>query len=98
MRNEYHGQAQGDSDLGKAVAGVLQVLHRELHLIYKLDDNAREAVAIHRQNNPAANHAAQSIVIYPLNRDGAPGLAASSASRGAISSTRAEHSANDEFR
>jgi tetratricopeptide (TPR) repeat protein len=58
-----------------AIARVLTVLHRELHLIYKLDDNAREAVAIHRQNNAAANHAAQSIVIYPLNRPGAPGLA-----------------------
>jgi hypothetical protein len=70
----YHG-VDGDSNDGKAVASLLHVLHRELHLTYKLDDNAREAVAIHRQGNPAANHAAQSIVIYPLNRPGAPGLA-----------------------
>ncbi len=66
--------APRDSDLTKSVALVLQVLHRQLHLIYKPDDNAREAVAIHRQHNPAANHAAQSIVIYPLNRPGAPGF------------------------
>jgi hypothetical protein len=70
----YHG-VDSASDDSKSVAGLLHVLHRELHLIYKLDDNAREAVAIHRQNNSAANHAAQSIVIYPLNRPGAPGLA-----------------------
>jgi hypothetical protein len=63
------------SEQDRAIARVLNVLHRELHLIYKLDDNAREAVATHRQNNPAANHAAQSIVIYPLNRSGAPGVA-----------------------
>jgi hypothetical protein len=41
--------------------------HAALHARYKPDDNARDrAVAIHRLANPAANHAAQSIVIYPL--------------------------------
>jgi hypothetical protein len=63
------------AEVTRAAAGVLHALHRELHQMYKLDDNARAAVAIHRQNNPAANHAAQSIVIYPLNRAGAPGVA-----------------------
>jgi len=41
--------------------------HRKLHMKYKPDDNARErVVAIHRRNNPAANHAAESVVIYEL--------------------------------
>ncbi|HJZ78517.1 MAG TPA: multiheme c-type cytochrome [Vicinamibacterales bacterium] len=41
--------------------------HAALHARYKPDDNARDhAVAVHRLANEAANHAAQSIVIYPL--------------------------------
>ena len=51
------------------------MLHSKLHQMYKPDDNASAVVAIHRQKNPAANHAAQSIVIYDLRREGAPGLA-----------------------
>lgn len=43
--------------------------HRVLHLKYKPDDNARDsAVATHRAKNPAANHAAESIVIYDLQK------------------------------
>ncbi|HYE31018.1 MAG TPA: multiheme c-type cytochrome [Methylomirabilota bacterium] len=43
--------------------------HRQAHERYRPDDNARDkAIAIHRRNNPAADHAAQSIVIYPLQR------------------------------
>jgi tetratricopeptide (TPR) repeat protein len=41
--------------------------HTALHARYKPDDNARDhAIATHRLANAAANHAAQSIVIYPL--------------------------------
>ena len=41
--------------------------HAALHARYRLDDNARDhAIAVHRLANAAANHAAQSIVIYPL--------------------------------
>lgn len=41
--------------------------HRALHLTYKKDENARErVVAQHRIRNPAANHAAESIVVYDL--------------------------------
>nr|VFJ64288.1 MAG: Cytochrome c554 and c-prime [Candidatus Kentron sp. FM]VFJ64993.1 MAG: Cytochrome c554 and c-prime [Candidatus Kentron sp. FM]VFK16269.1 MAG: Cytochrome c554 and c-prime [Candidatus Kentron sp. FM] len=41
--------------------------HRALHMKYKTDDNARErTVALHRQRNPAADHTAESVVIYPL--------------------------------
>jgi tetratricopeptide (TPR) repeat protein len=71
----FYAEPSTASELTKALANVLHKLHGELHAIYKPDDNARAAVTIHRKNNSAANHAAQSIVIYPLNRDGAPGLA-----------------------
>jgi hypothetical protein len=49
--------------------------HRALHARYKLDDNAGDrAIAAARQKYPAANHAAERLVIYPLHRAGAPGL------------------------
>lgn len=50
--------------------------HRALHERYRVDDNARDrAVTIARRANPAADHAAQAIVIYSLQRTGAPGFA-----------------------
>jgi tetratricopeptide (TPR) repeat protein len=49
--------------------------HRRLHERYRRDDNARDrAIAAARRRDPAADHAAQAIVIYPLQRPGAPGL------------------------
>jgi tetratricopeptide (TPR) repeat protein len=49
--------------------------HRKLHARYRPDDNAKDrAIAIARRANPAADHAAQAITIYPLQRPGAPGL------------------------
>ena len=51
--------------------------HRDLHQRYKIDDNASDrAMALARQKYPAANRAAEPLVIYPLQRPGAPGLAA----------------------
>jgi tetratricopeptide (TPR) repeat protein len=51
--------------------------HRRLHDRYRPDPNAADrAITIHRRKNPAADHAAQSIVIYPLHRSGAPELPA----------------------
>jgi hypothetical protein len=45
--------------------------HRELHARYKPDDNARDsAIARARLANPAANHAAEAVVIYDLQREG----------------------------
>ena len=56
---------------------TLAAEHRRLHLKYKPDDNARErAVALHRRRNPAADHAAEAVVIYDLQRQGAFGLGA----------------------
>jgi hypothetical protein len=49
--------------------------HRALHARYKPDDNAQElAVNSARLKYEAANHAAERLVIYPLNRKGAPQL------------------------
>jgi tetratricopeptide (TPR) repeat protein len=49
--------------------------HRALHLRYKPDDNAQDrAVNLARAKSAAANHAAEKLVVYPLNRKGAPGL------------------------
>lgn len=43
--------------------------HRELHTRYKTDDNAAEvAIPAARRRYPAANHAAESLVIYDLHR------------------------------
>lgn len=44
--------------------------HAEMHAKYKEDDNASEVRAIARERYPAANRAAESIVIYSLNRIG----------------------------
>ncbi|MFM8222415.1 MAG: tetratricopeptide repeat protein, partial [Planctomycetaceae bacterium] len=63
-------------------------LHRRLHQRYKPDDNAQElAVNAARRKYPAANVAAEPLVIYPLNRPGAPGLPGSEQ---AAASPRAE--------
>ncbi len=46
--------------------------HLSLYKRYKPDDNARDrAVTAARMKSPAANHAAEAIVIYDLHRDGA---------------------------
>jgi lipopolysaccharide biosynthesis regulator YciM len=46
--------------------------HRALHARYKLDDNAADrAVRLAREKYPAANHAAEAVVIYDLRRPGA---------------------------
>jgi len=46
--------------------------HFKQYRKYKSDDNARDrAVALARAKDPAANHAAEAIVIYDLRREGA---------------------------
>jgi tetratricopeptide (TPR) repeat protein len=50
--------------------------HEQLHLRFKPDDNAQgRAERLAREKYPAANHAAEAVVRYPLQRTGAPGLA-----------------------
>jgi tetratricopeptide (TPR) repeat protein len=66
---------QEDPDLTAAAARVLDVLHREMHAILRPDDLAQNlATQKYRLAHPAADRAAEAIVIYPLNRKGAPGL------------------------
>ncbi len=49
--------------------------HERLHLRFKPDDNAQgRAERLARERYPAANHAAEAVVKYPLQRSGAPGL------------------------
>ncbi len=49
--------------------------HRQQHDRFRPDDHAIEtAVTRHRQNNPAADHAAAEFVIYDLNRPDAYGM------------------------
>ena len=58
--------------------------HRQANLRYKPDDNASNmARRPARQKYPAANRAAEAIVIYPMQRPGAPGLPPESASQSA---------------
>lgn len=43
--------------------------HRRLHDYYRVDDNARDrAVSLHRSANAPADHAAEAVVIYDLQR------------------------------
>ena len=50
--------------------------HRSLHDLYRTDDNiAERAITRHRAANPAADHAAEPVAIYDLQRPGAFGLA-----------------------
>jgi hypothetical protein len=59
---------------------VLEAHHAERHAIYKPDDNARDvAVTVARRRYPAANHAAERVVIHDLHRPGAHELPTSSA-------------------
>lgn len=49
--------------------------HRQEHAKYLPDYNAQDhAVTVARRADPAADHAAQATVIYPLQRPAAPGL------------------------
>ncbi|MBC80648.1 MAG: hypothetical protein CMQ33_07425 [Gammaproteobacteria bacterium] len=64
----HYGLTQVYARLGER---DLATRHRELHEIYRVDDNAHDrAVAIARKNDPAADHAADSIVVYDLGRLG----------------------------
>jgi tetratricopeptide (TPR) repeat protein len=70
----YFGH-ETDPELRAALAHVLEVLHREMHALLRPDDIAQsDTVQKYRRAHPAADQAAEAIVIYPLNRKGAPGL------------------------
>lgn len=67
--------ARVEEELGDAASSARALEH---HARYKLDDNARDhAVTQARLRYPAANHAAEAIVIFDLQRPGAFELPAS---------------------
>lgn len=62
----HYGLAQIYSRMGKEEEASQ---HRAAHAKYKPDDNARDvAIATARRNDPAADHAANDVVIYDLSR------------------------------
>jgi hypothetical protein len=67
LQPAFHAEPEGP--VQAAIASVLGHLHRELHTLYKPDDSARaRATTLYRHNHPAANAAAEAIVIYRLGR------------------------------
>lgn len=62
----HHNLQRLYTELGDA---ELAAKHEELHLYYKPDDTAQSrAIRLARSRYPAANHASESVVIYPLRR------------------------------
>jgi tetratricopeptide (TPR) repeat protein len=62
-----------DPEVSAAISFALGQLHLQAHAVVKTDDNAADrTTALYRQKHPAAAKASQPIVIYPLNRPGAP--------------------------
>ena len=62
----HYGLAQIWARLGDAVR---ESTHRQLHDKYRVDDNARDrAVRLAREKNPAADHSADAVVLYDLQR------------------------------
>ena len=67
LQSAFH--AESDSKVRPFIAAVLGNLHRELHTLYKPDESARaRATELYRSKHPAANAAAEAIVIYRLRR------------------------------
>ncbi|MFO0959958.1 MAG: multiheme c-type cytochrome [Isosphaeraceae bacterium] len=61
--------ASGDTEVRAILARSLAQIHKELHQRFKEDETARgRAQRIARQDNPAADRNAQSIVIHPMHR------------------------------
>lgn len=62
-------RAEDDPKVQTSIAAALGHLHRELHTLYKPDDSARaRATSLYRAQHPAANAAAEAIVIYRLRQ------------------------------
>ncbi|MCG6867726.1 MAG: tetratricopeptide repeat protein [Gammaproteobacteria bacterium] len=68
----YYGLSQVYTHLGDPDKAQT---HRARYVKYKADDNARDrAIGLARQKSAPANHAADAIVLYDLQRPGAYGL------------------------
>ena len=81
---QYQATLEFDAENVDAHFGLQQVyaslgdeessaFHRARHQEYKLDDNARDvAVVAARRRYPAANRAAEPVVVYDLQRSATP--------------------------
>jgi tetratricopeptide (TPR) repeat protein len=79
---------QETRELVAVAAFVLGQLHLQAHAVFKTDDNAAaRTITLYRRDHPAAGKAAESIVIYPLNRPEAPGLKAANIELGSAKRT-----------
>ncbi len=68
-RIEPYFHRETDTELREAAAFVLDRLHLELFQIFKPDELAQNrAIQAYRAKHPAADHAAEAIVIYSLHR------------------------------
>jgi tetratricopeptide (TPR) repeat protein len=66
----HHSLSLVYADLGRSDVAAE---HRRLHEIYRTDDQAiQRAVTLHRSRNPVADHAAEAIAIYDLQRSESP--------------------------
>lgn len=64
LNEAYH--AETDREVAAAIARALWGLHRESHLAYKPDENARgRATRLYREKHPVDNYIARDRVIYP---------------------------------
>jgi tetratricopeptide (TPR) repeat protein len=85
-------EREADPDSQAALGRALEITHKSLHERLKPDETAEgRAFAIARKNDPAANMNAQSIVIHPLHRPGAPGIDAVPAAAEAASAAPTTH-------
>ncbi len=67
--------AEADPAVRGSQALALAATHKALHAMFKPDETAEgRAVQIARSSSPAADQNAQSIVIHPMHRPGAPGI------------------------
>ena len=74
LRPAFHDEQ--NAELQRAIAAAMANLHLVSHTLYTPDELARSrSTAEYRRTHPAANAAAEAIVVYPTNRPGAPGLA-----------------------
>ena len=90
--------AVSDPDTLDALAKALKAAHRQLHERLKPDETAEgRAFSLARQRDPAANLNAQSIVIHPLHRKGAPGIDQSATMSGPTHSIETTAAAGQEY-
>ncbi|NEV62684.1 tetratricopeptide repeat protein [Thiorhodococcus minor] len=70
----HHNLSLVLTELGESASAAE---HRRLHDVYRIDDNAVErAVSLHRSRVPAADHAAEAVAIYDLQRQQESAVAA----------------------